>query len=302
MELTRSFHPVLVNRFLRRYITQHLETYITYTARIIVYSSIFLASFFIARFTLDTVTTSVSLQKSLIEVQKKSSSSSSTFKKPPPETKYFVQRAMFGSLEKPKTSNTTNVAPPKPKASLALIGVFMAGDVADHYAIIEDSKKNNQDVFSVSESIFGEATLEKIMSDEVVVKYATGETETLVIDESGGGGSSGASGVPIETLAVNKKELDDALSNLPLLLTQARAVPYFKDGKSIGLRLFAIKGGSMFEKIGLKNGDILKNINGSSLSDITQAVKLFDQLKDQTNISVIVERNREEKNLQYQIR
>ena len=41
------------------------------------------------------------------------------------------------------------------------------------------------------------------------------------------------------------------------LFTQIRAVPHFEGGQSIGFRLFAIRRGSLFDKIGLKNGDII---------------------------------------------
>ena len=87
-----------------------------------------------------------------------------------------------------------------------------------------------------------------------------------------------------------------------MLLTQARAVPYFKDGRSIGLRLFAIKTGSLYEKLGLKNGDILKSINGNSLGDLSQAMKLFEQLKQERSISVMLERDKQDKEFRYQIR
>ena len=100
---------------------------------------------------------------------------------------------------------------------------------------------------------------------------------------------------------VDESELNEALENIPLLMTQARAIPYFKDGKSIGLRLFAIKNGSLFEKIGLKNGDILKSINGNSLGDITQAVKLFEKLREERSIKVILERGRQDREFSYEI-
>ena len=87
-----------------------------------------------------------------------------------------------------------------------------------------------------------------------------------------------------------------------MLLTQARAVPYFKDGQSVGLRLFAIKTGSLFSEIGLKNGDILKDINGSSLADITQAIKLFEQLKQERSINLKLERGKQEVVYNYEIK
>lgn len=214
----------------------------------------------------------------------------------------IASRNIFGPLQAPR-SNAPQVNQQKPKTPLTLIGTFVSGPRTNHYAIIEDQKRTLQDVFSYGDVVFGDGTIEQITTDEVKLKRSNGEIETLVMDDSPISSSSGgSSGAQVEQIAVDKAELDESLANLPLLLTQARAVPYFKDGKPVGLRLFAIKSASMFEKIGLKNGDILKNINGSSMTDITQAVKLFEQLRNERSISVLVERNREERELQYQIR
>lgn len=192
-------------------------------------------------------------------------------------------------------------AAPVSKLPLTLLGTFISRG-SDSYAIIEDTKGSQQDVFHVNESIFGDATLKKILSDQVEIERA-GQLEVLTIDESAapsdGGGvqSDGA-----ETFVIDETELDQALENIPLLLTQARAVPYFQEGKSVGLRLFAIRSGSLFEKIGLMNGDILKSINGNSLADITQAMSLFQKLKEERSISLSLERNKQEKAFRYNIR
>ena len=204
----------------------------------------------------------------------------------------------IGAVEPP--ARPQQAAPPVSNVALKLIGTFIT-DGEESTAIIEDSKKQgSQDVFGLNDSVFGEAELVAIFSDRVEIERG-GKRETLVLDErvAGGGGSGAASD---NTVVVDEQELDNAMANLPLLLTQARAVPYFKEGKSVGLRLFAIRRGSLFEKIGLQNGDILKEINGSSLSDISQAVKLFEKLKQQRDVSVMLERQRQEQTIRYMIR
>jgi len=215
-----------------------------------------------------------------------------------PSVEIISSRNIFGPLTAREKQEAPKVA--KPPLSLALIGTFLSQ--GGLYAIIEDTKKTEQDVFSSGDSVFGEASVVEVLSEKVTLKRDDGEIITLILDDSASSSSAGSSAPSVESMVVNKAELDEALSNLPLLLTQARAVPYFKDGKSVGLRLFAIKSGSMFETIGLKNGDILKSINGTSLADITQAVKLFEELRNERSISVQVERNREDKEFQYQIR
>ncbi len=207
----------------------------------------------------------------------------------------------FGPLGKAAPSSPSISQAPKSPLMLALVGTFLASG-QEPYAIIEDKKKQSQDMFLLEQSVFGQAVLKKIMEDRVEVER-NGKIEILKLDDFGGG-DSGAGGISNEgdDFVVDEAELDKGLENLPMLLTQARAVPYFKDGRSIGLRLFAIKTGSLYEKIGLKNGDILKSINGNGLGDISQAMKLFEQLKQERSISLVLERDKQEREFRYTIR
>ena len=210
----------------------------------------------------------------------------------------IAEKNVFGPLG--TKASATPIAKVQTKLPLILIGTFLQkGDAP--YAIIEDDKKKMQDVFNIGDTIFGDAKLIHIFNDKVEINRQ-GQTEFLTIDDAPDFSSPGGTSGNGTEFVVDSKELDTALQNLPLLLTQARAVPYFKDGKSVGLRMFSIKAGSMYEKIGLQNGDILKTINGNSLSDISQAMRLFETLREERSISMSLERNREDKEFHYQIR
>lgn len=213
---------------------------------------------------------------------------------------FLKKKSPFGDIGA-KTPTLPTKEPEKKitQMQLALIGTFITPG-STPYAIIEDSKKKSQEVFNIKDKVFDEATLVGIFSDRVELRR-NGQIEILKLDDSLAS-SDDSSSAASDSVTVAEDELNAALDNLPLLLTQARAVPYFKDGKAIGLRLFAIKTGSMYEKIGLKNGDILKSINGNSLGDITQAVKLFEKLREERAIALVLVRNREERTIRYEIR
>ncbi len=214
----------------------------------------------------------------------------------------IAKKNVFGTLGKAVVEAAQPTPPPQTPLSLTLIGTFLTKG-QEPYAIIEDKKKQTQDVFSLEQSIFGQATLKQILDDHVEIER-DGKREILKLDDLGSPAPSGAgvSSLGSDEFVVEEAELDKGLENLPLLLTQARAVPYFKEGRSIGLRLFAIKNGSLYEKIGLKNGDILKSINGNSLGDISQALKLFEQLKQERSINLVLEREKQDREFKYTIR
>ncbi len=209
------------------------------------------------------------------------------------------RRNIFGKNEQKKPTPAP-VKNNKPQ-NLRLVGVYVKpGD--SPFAIIEHTGKKEQDVFEINDIVYGSSTLRKVHSDKVILKQGSStvilKLEEAVSSDSASGISSNEDG---SEFSVSEDELTKALSNLPRLLSQARAVPYFRNGKSIGMRLFAIRKGSMYEKLGLKNGDIIKEVNENSLSDPSQALKLFNQLKDEKSISVVLERAGADKNLSYSI-
>jgi C-terminal processing protease CtpA/Prc len=72
---------------------------------------------------------------------------------------------------------------------------------------------------------------------------------------------------------ITPERLVKALSSLPY--SEPRAIPYVMDGKAEGLKIYAIQPGTMYERIGLKNGDILQKVGGH---EVTSAEQL-DQLE-----------------------
>lgn len=198
----------------------------------------------------------------------------------------------------------TPAAPTAPvsKLKLRLLGTNVT-TTGTPFAIIAEETKREEDVFSLRETVFGQARLVEIHSEYVKLEN-NGVLEILKLDDGPEITTPTESdGTSEQTdFTVPETEVSDALSNLPLLLSQARAVPYFRNGQSIGMRLFAIRRGSLYEKIGLRNGDIIKMVNDNSVSDPTQALKIFEQLKSERAISVKVERNAQDVQLNYSIR
>lgn len=217
----------------------------------------------------------------------------------------IASKSIFGKIGIVPTAAPKAAEPtPKPKAvtAFSLVGTFVF-DGQEPYAIIEEPKKKNQEIFLIGDTIFDEAKLTSIQPDRVEIER-NGAKEVLMLDSTpdSGDSSTSGSGATSDSIVVDEAELDRALENLPLLLTQARAVPFFKEGRAVGLRLFAIKSGSLFEKIGLQNGDVLKTVNGNSLGDLSQAMQLFQKLKEERSITVVLDRNLQEKEFNYQIR
>ncbi len=230
--------------------------------------------------------------------------------------------------EKPKE-------PPKPtELKLKLWGVVVHAD-GSSYCVIEDLTTRKQELYRISDTVAGSAVVKQIEWDRVILDR-DGKDEILELAAPQGGPLPGgvlparaaAAGLPGQVAAglpgtaaggafqaspdphirqisetqwaIDRAEVDSALDNMNQLFTQIRAVPHFEGGRSTGFRLFAIRQNSIFDKIGLKNGDVIQRVNGADLSDPARALALFQQLRNERDITVEIVRNKEPKTLSYQ--
>jgi general secretion pathway protein C len=90
---------------------------------------------------------------------------------------------------------------------------------------------------------------------------------------------------------VPRTEIDRTLANLNDVAMQARIVPAFKDGQAQGFKLFSIRPDSIYSKIGVQNGDVIKRINGFELNSPEKALEVYSKLKEASRIEIELERN-----------
>jgi type II secretory pathway component PulC len=81
-----------------------------------------------------------------------------------------------------------------------------------------------------------------------------------------------------------KASVDHYLLNLTELLSSARATPRFRDSGSgqlamAGFELDQIKPGSVVEQLGLKNGDVIVEVNGERLDSLATIMRLSGQAR-----------------------
>ena len=101
---------------------------------------------------------------------------------------------------------------------------------------------------------------------------------------------------------IPRQEIDNVLSNLNQVATQARIVPSFSNGKANGFKLFSIRPNSLYSKIGIQNGDIVQKINGYEINSPDKALEIYSKLKDAQSITVDLVRRGKQQTLSYSIR
>ena len=105
---------------------------------------------------------------------------------------------------------------------------------------------------------------------------------------------------------IDADDLNKELKSLSRMSREARGV-FARDkknpGESLGFKLFAIKRGSLFEKIGIKNGDIIQSINGETLNNPDKALEMYSRLQDGiSNMNINVLRHGKKITMEYNVK
>ncbi len=243
--------------------------------------------------------------------------------KPFSEYQIIISRNLFSSLgripgdEVPGTQEQNN-EPVKTELPLNLIGTVILKNEERSVATIEDKGDSQVYPFRVDDELPGKIKIISIAAYKVVFRNLTnGRKEFVDMPEEGNGtkisvGSLSSRKPPVtkgdgggieqtapNTFNIARSELDKYLSNINDVLTQARAIPHFENGQPAGYKLIQIVPGSVYEKLGLKNGDVLSGVNGEPITDPARAFELLSQLKTASQLELTVKRDGQTSNKSY---
>jgi len=101
---------------------------------------------------------------------------------------------------------------------------------------------------------------------------------------------------------IDRKSINDQLSNPELLAKQAQIVPNYKDGKNHGIKLIGVQPSSVYSKIGIQNGDIVLGISGQKIDSQARALQLLDNMRSQNNVKIEVERRGKTQTIEYTVK
>jgi general secretion pathway protein C len=201
-------------------------------------------------------------------------------------------------------------APLNLASKLKLLGVVI-GDHEGVSAIVEELSSKRQLFFRLHDQIPDVGEISEIRRDGIVVRQDD-QQELLELAAAqvekppsapvtAGVAVAPVPGSPVRTV-LDRREVEQAMGDLPKLLSQARAVPYVINGAMNGFRLDFIAPSSFYEKIGLKYGDVLQQVNGVNIRDPGTMLTLFQQLRNEKTVKLDVLRNNQRTAMTFDIR
>jgi len=190
----------------------------------------------------------------------------------------------------------------------------VAGRERRAYAVIEDTKTREQNLYRIGETI-QDATVKMILRQKVVLSV-NGRDEILGMEEIGSTSRGGPSPrvarqgtappkMPVSSyprqLTLKSDQIENALENLDQLMEQARIRPHIEEGRPSGISITGIKPNTVFRKMRLRNGDIITGVNGAPIESVEDAMRIFGDLSSASEVQLEIKRRGRKRVLNYKI-
>jgi general secretion pathway protein C len=197
----------------------------------------------------------------------------------------IINAHLFGIANAPANQDA-----PLSAAQLVLAGVISRPDPRQGMAIIGASVAAAK-LYSVGASLGAGLNLHSVYPDRVLLDRG-GTLETLLLPKK-----LAATPVPVAAVPANSpgQRLATLVQNSDggLLGGLVRAQPVFNAGKLSGYRIFP--GGrtnvASFTQLGLRSGDMITAVNGSSLDDPSRAEQVLQTLSSASSATLSIQRN-----------
>jgi general secretion pathway protein C len=173
---------------------------------------------------------------------------------------------------------------PATSMPLILAGVIADPDPGKGVAIIGENAAAGK-LYTVGGAIPGGAHLHAVYSDRVLLER-NGGLETLMLPHTP------MTNRPVTPAAAVARP-GSSRESATLLAGLVRIQPVFNQGKLAGYRIFpgGAHGASAFNQLGLKPGDLIQAVNGTSLDDAGRAMEVMQTLSSSATATVTVSRN-----------
>ena len=177
-------------------------------------------------------------------------------------------------------------------SNLQLKGTIASPESAMSAAIITDGN-NDEKVYLIGDPIASGAKLHAVYTDRVVLNENGRLTNLRLPEEFRENPTAQVSRTTTQRrTAPATRSIQSVVSqNVARLADVIRPTPYFVNGQQQGYRVYPGRDRRQFAALGLRPGDLIKDIDGQSLTDPTQAMEIFQSLGTADQVSVTVERN-----------
>ena len=178
--------------------------------------------------------------------------------------------------------------------NLVLKGTIASDTPEFSVAVIADGNAE-QRVYEIGDAVGSGASLHAVYAERVVLNENGALTNLKLPSEFPAGRATQTRRTTSPTRQTRQNDTASiqnvVTENLSKLTDVIRPTPYLVNGKQAGYRVYPGRNRQQFAALGLRPGDLIKDIDGQSLTDPTQAMQVFQSLGTAEQVTVTVERN-----------
>jgi len=172
----------------------------------------------------------------------------------------------------------------------------IASDIPEFSVAVIADNNSDQKVYAIGDSVASGATLHAVYPSRVVLNERGALTNLRIPTDYPVSRSTpnrrSSSTTRQSARNENARSIQSTLSkNLTSLSEVIRPTPYLVNGEQAGYRVYPGRNRQQFAALGLRPGDLIKDIDGQPLTDPTQAMQVFQSLGTAEQVTVTVERN-----------
>lgn len=196
----------------------------------------------------------------------------------------------------------------KTKLPLRLLGTAAAADPRQSRAAIENTTDRKHRVVREGDVVADQAQVVRIERRRLVLQNGP-RREELGLDETDTAAPRPVAArrtaratrptpsqrrrAAIERLgenryAVDRSDVESVANNPAALFSQARILPKYEEGEMVGVQLNAIQAGSLFEQIGIQDGDTITELNGIRVTGQQESAEVLRELTQSQEFNVTV--------------
>ena len=159
------------------------------------------------------------------------------------------------------------------------------------FIVIEERGNHKQKLYRTGDMI-GSAKLIKITRNTAILKSG-GQEITLKVKATMEGPllSDSPNRTNPKNLNLSRKTVNENLNDLKSIMSQAVLRPSLNEGVQEGLIISNIAPNSLYEKLGLQNGDIIIDINNKPMQSADNLLQMVNLMQSGSSITLNVKRN-----------
>ncbi len=188
------------------------------------------------------------------------------------------------SIPTPVVRRETGVSPSRTRPDFKLRGVL----ISESYRGVFIERGGKLEFIRPGESVGG-FVLREVLPDGAVFEGKGGSfLVSMEVKKTGELSPATHRKTPPGEVVISRREIERITRDPARMFTQIRLVPYVRGGETKGFIFEWVKPGSIFERLGIRRGDILVSINNMSIRSGEDAFRILQILRNEPSLKIVL--------------